>query len=390
MPTWARVVFFVTFIGVLFSGHVYLYRRLVRDVTQHRPFRIAAVVGMALLAVVTVLLMTVFRGRLSPGTAMLFPMWFGLVMYVLVALVVADMGLWLWRRWQRGPGQPAAAAAPVSAERRQFIARSVAVGSVVAGSGLGAFGFYRAWAEPRITEVPLKLPRLPKALDGFTIVHLSDVHIGPVLKERFFDHLIARANSCKPDLVALTGDLVDGTTAQLGSVVARMRNLQSKYGTHFVTGNHDYYSGADEWVAALQGFGVTVLRNRAVTIGDAGASFDLLGVDDWGARHIDGYDLDKAAANLKADRASVLLAHQPSNFDEVAKRGIGLQLSGHTHGGQTFPATGIAQLIWGERNAGLSNTGDSHLFVSRGCGFVGPAMRLGSPPEVVKITLIAG
>jgi uncharacterized protein len=115
-------------------------------------------------------------------------------------------------------------------------------------------------------------------------------------------------------------------------------------------------------------------------------------VDDWGARRYGegGYDLDAALAGRNPDRAAVLLAHQPTNFEVAAQRGIGLQLSGHTHGGQMFPATSIGYLIWGERNAGLSRLGDAHIYVSRGCGFVGPPMRIGAAPEIVKITLQAG
>jgi predicted MPP superfamily phosphohydrolase len=265
---------------------------------------------------------------------------------------------------------------------------------VIAGGGLASFGAFRAFSPPRITEVPLRLARLPKALEGFTLVQLSDVHIGPVLKRAFLMELVQRTNQLKPDLISITGDLVDGTPRYLGSAVEALTSLRSKYGTYFVTGNHDYYSGADEWVSVLQGFGIQTLRNRRVEIGDAGGSIDVIGVDDWGApglslgqRH---YDLGAAVAGRSIDRASILLAHQPSNFDAVAKEGIDLQLSGHTHGGQTFPATSIASLIWGDRNAGLSKTQDSYLFVSRGCGFVGPPIRLGSPPEIVKIVLTSG
>jgi predicted MPP superfamily phosphohydrolase len=140
----------------------------------------------------------------------------------------------------------------------------------------------------------------------------------------------------------------------------------------------------------LPGFGMTVLRNRHVTIGDAGGSFDLIGVDDWGSRWFaGGYDLEQATAGRDPDRASVLLAHQPNGIEGAAEKRIGLQLSGHTHGGQMFPGNLVGELIWGPRNAGLSKLGNTQLYTSRGCGFVGPPVRVGAPPEVVKVVLVA-
>jgi predicted MPP superfamily phosphohydrolase len=387
IPIYVRVLFGAFFLGLASMAHVYLYRRLVRDLTQKRAVRLTAVSAFGALAFTSLLGFSRLR-LIEPGVlTTTVPMWFALVIYVTLALLIADLGRWLVTQ------RPPKTAQPMSPERRLFLSRAVATTGVIAGSGLASWGAFRAFSPARITEVPLKLARLPKALDGFTLVQLSDVHIGPVLQRRFLDQLVDRANALRPDLVAITGDLVDGSPQSIGPAVEAVTRLRSRYGTWFVTGNHDYYSGADQWIAVLSGWGINVLRNRRVEIGDVGASFDLLGVDDWGGgpgiTHRD-YDLIGAVEGRDPDRASVLLAHQPSNFDAVAEQGLDLQLSGHTHGGQTFPATGIASLIWGERNAGLSKTEQSHLFVSRGCGFVGPPSRLGSPPEIVKLVLLSG
>ncbi|HEY0883343.1 MAG TPA: metallophosphoesterase, partial [Archangium sp.] len=315
-------------------------------------------------------------------TAVLLTGW-GVLLYTLMSLVVVEVGKWLARRRKK------ADAAPVDEERRVFLSRVAAGGALTVGSGIGAFGAWKAFNPPEISEVVVKLPGLPKALEGFSIVQLSDIHVGAIIQEKFLDQLVATANSAKPDLIAITGDLVDGPTGALGRYVARLRNLQSRFGTYFVSGNHDYYSGWEEWSHALEGMDFVVLRNRTVPIGDPGASFDLVGVDDYGARWApNGYDLNEATKGRDLTRASVLLAHQPSGLELAAAKKIGLQLSGHTHGGQLFPANLVGDVIWGNRNAGLSKLEDTYLYTSRGCGFVGPPMRVAAPPEVVKIVLV--
>jgi predicted MPP superfamily phosphohydrolase len=289
-------------------------------------------------------------------------------------------------------------AAPVKPDaqgmaRRVFLARAAGAGALAVAGGASAFGIFRAYYPPAVTEVPIRLRGLPRALDGFTIVQLSDVHTGVSVQEAWMGELADRCAALRPDLFVITGDLVDGPVSQLGGVVAHLQKVQAREGTWFVTGNHDYYAGADAWCTALHKMGVQVLRNRRVPIGGGpGApSFDLIGVDDYGQTlrgDGTGYDLDRAVEGRDPDRPAVLLAHRPNDFDRLASLGLGLQLSGHTHGGQTFPFTAVARLIW-PRCAGLFENGDARMYVSRGVGFVGPPLRAGSPPEIVRITLLA-
>ncbi|MEW5739628.1 MAG: metallophosphoesterase [Myxococcota bacterium] len=400
-----RIVFGVLMLGAFVSANVYLYRRLVRDVTDHPWIRKVAAGAMALSFLAVPLVRFAFRGSLPPATATtVVLLWWGVTIYTLLALIAAEVvrGVLALRTPPKvaaeassglpiGPTVEAPPKDDAELSRRKFIARATAAGALAVGGGFTAFGSYRAFTPPEVTEVPLRLPGLPRSLDGFTIVQLSDIHVGPVIQERFLDQLVSAANGARPDLVAITGDLVDGKPDQLGHFVARLKNLRSRYGTYFVSGNHDYYSGWEDWAPLLPGVGFTVLRNRFVTIGDAGGSFDLIGVDDYGSRWgSGGYDLDAATAGRDPERASVLLAHQPNGLELVSEKRIGLQLSGHTHGGQMFPGTLIGEVIWGSRNAGLSRHGATHLYTSRGCGFVGPPVRVGAPPEVVKIVLLAG
>ncbi len=386
-----RWLFAVLFLGVGVTSSVFLYRRLVRDVTETRALRVLGAVLLTSTIFGVFLARTLLRGsHYGRDLALAMTMGLGLLLYTLVALVLIEVGkagVSLATRRKNGKTEE-----PLSAERRKFLARAAAGSALVSGGGLASLAMFRAYEPPEENVVQVRLPGLPKSLEGFTIAQLSDLHIGPILQERFVNELVERTNELKPDLVAITGDLVDGRPSELGRYVARLANLRAGRGVYFVSGNHDYYSGWEAWAATLPSMGMQVLRNRWLTIGDAGGSFDLAGVEDYGSRFDDagGYDLEATLKGRDPSRPSVLLSHQPGGFDDAINLGVGLQLSGHTHGGQTFPATGIASLMWGARAHGLSREQGSQLFVSRGCGFVGPPMRLGSPPEIVKIVLLPG
>lgn len=377
-----RIAFGVLAIALAVSAHVYVYRRLVHAVTEKVWARVLAGLVILLFTAGGIVARIWLRGDPDAWTlAIAFPLWIGFFLYALMALVAVDLARALWKR-------RTTQTAPHSPERRRFLARAAAATAATAGGGLASYGVFRAYLPAEVTEVPIRLAGLPPSLEGFTIVQLTDIHVGAVLQRAFVDDLVARANSVRGDLVAITGDLVDGTPDQLGQYVARLRNLQSRHGTYFVTGNHDHYSGADAWVRALEGMGVNVLRNRFVQVGRGGDSFDLVGVDDWGGWGVSGYDLGAATAGRDPSRASVLLAHQPAGLHFASQANIGLQLSGHTHGGQMFPGNFVAQLIWGSHSAGLSKLNDTLLYTSRGCGFVGPPMRVAAAPEIVKVVLL--
>ncbi|RKH46703.1 metallophosphoesterase [Corallococcus interemptor] len=368
-------------------GHLYLFRRLVWNLTSRRGIRLVAALVLGFMTLVLIARRYLQRTLPeAPGDVveLVSYSWMGVALCLVLALAGLDLGravLALGRRLRPAPA--------VDVERRRFLSQATAGGALALGGGLAGYGSWRAFTAPEVTEVVIRIPKLPRSLDGFTIVQLTDLHVGPFIQRRFMDELVRRANALKPDLVAITGDLVDGTVPRLGGFVAALGNLHARHGSFFVTGNHDYSSGAEAWVAHLGSLGIPSLRNRHVRIGDAGGAFDLVGVDDWhGGRRLGqkGYDLDLALTGRDPERAAVLLAHQPANFKVAAEQGVDLQISGHTHGGQLFPMTALIGLSW-EHSAGHYRHADSHIYVSRGCGFWGPPMRLGSPPELVKLVL---
>jgi predicted MPP superfamily phosphohydrolase len=235
--------------------------------------------------------------------------------------------------------------------------------------------------------VEVRLRGWPRALDGFRIAQISDVHIGPILGRGFAEKLVARVNALAPDLIAVTGDLVDGGVAHLHGEVAPFAALRAPHGIYFVPGNHDFYSGVDGWLARVEQLGMRVLRNERVAIGGA-AGFDLAGVDDhrgdWRTGSTE--DVAQALAGRDPARAVVLLAHDPATFPAAQRAGVDLQISGHTHGGQIWPF-GVLVRLATPFVAGLHRRGASQIYVTTGAGFWGPPMRLFAPSEIAEIVL---
>ena len=371
------LVFLVVALSLVGGMHYYLWARLVRDLQLSQP------VARALTASIVVLGVTMpaalFTARLLPGAVIRPLVWVAFIWMGVGFLFVAFFGLADFARLVafviariRGPSDPDPA-------KRVFLARTVAagVGGVVAG--LSAVGIRSALHGVQIKELEVKLRGLPRELAGFRLVQISDVHVGPLLRKDWVAEVVERIRALSPDLVAITGDLVDGRVRELRDHVAPLAKIDARRGVYFVTGNHEYYSGVEEWYAHLPSLGVRPLRNERVEVAPG---LEVAGIED----PTGDPNLAAALAGRDPGRALVLLAHQPRQFPEAARHGVPLTLSGHTHGGQIWPFSWIVALAQ-PYLAGLHRRGDSQLYVSRGTGFWGPPMRVFAPAEITLLKL---
>jgi uncharacterized protein len=255
-----------------------------------------------------------------------------------------------------------------------------------------AIGFINARRRAKVVTVDVPIADLPATLDGLTIVQISDIHVGPTIKQRYVEAIVDEVNRLKPDLVAITGDIVDGSVDQLTDHTRPLSRLSARYGAYLVTGNHEYYSGADEWVAEFRRLGLKVLLNEHVVLEHNGTPFVVAGVTDYSTTHLDGTHRSNPAAAIENApdqiRVKVLLAHQPRTALAASVLGYTLQLSGHTHGGQFFPWNFFVRLQQ-PFTAGLARIDDLWIYTSRGTGYWGPPKRLGAPSEITRIRLVA-
>ena len=253
-------------------------------------------------------------------------------------------------------------------------------------------GFWNARRTARVVRVDVPVAALPAALEGFTVAQITDIHVGPTIKQHYLQAIVRKVNALEADMVAITGDLVDGKVHELTDHVAPLAQLRSRHGSFFVTGNHEYYSGAHAWMAELRRLGVRVLMNEHVVLQQNQAAVVLAGVADFHADRFDPShrsDPHAAIAGAPLDAGvRLLLAHQPRSAFEAAKAGFDLQLSGHTHGGQFWPWNLFVPLQQ-PFTAGLRKLQDLWVYTSRGTGYWGPPKRFGAPSEITLLRLVA-
>ncbi|USG62025.1 metallophosphoesterase [Sneathiella marina] len=250
-------------------------------------------------------------------------------------------------------------------------------------------GFLNARRIAKVVNVDIPLDNLPLALEGFTIAQITDIHVGPTIKGQYVQGVVNRVNALNPDIIAITGDVVDGRVDQLAKDTAPLGKLDARYGVYLVTGNHEYYSGAEEWIDEFRRIGLQVLMNEHEVIRHNNTDIIVAGVNDYSAGKVipaHKSDPDAAISGSPSDPPKILLAHQPRSADAAAKAGFDLQLSGHTHGGQFWPWNHFVRLQQ-PFTAGLRRLGHLWVYTSRGTGYWGPPKRFGAPSEITLIKL---
>ncbi|PJZ44845.1 metallophosphoesterase [Leptospira brenneri] len=266
---------------------------------------------------------------------------------------------------------------------------SLAFSTIVVATALSSLGFFNAHVRLQYKRVKIPVEHLHPDLDQFKIVQISDVHIGPTIKTKFLNRVVKKINLQNPDVVVITGDLVDGPAATLKHHLQPLRDIQSKYGTFYVTGNHEYYSGVLSWLPEIEKLGIKILLNGNQMLSVGNAKLLMAGVTDLTAGSmIKSHQTDPKRAMEGGENSDykILLAHQPNSIYEANEVGFDLQISGHTHGGQFFPGNILIYLAQ-KFVSGLHRYKNIQIYVSRGTGYWGPPFRLGAPSEVSVLEL---
>ena len=320
----------------------------------------------------------------------------GFFSFLFTLLVIRDMSLKLItiakkalsfalsiKRNEAGPDNPSVP------ERRGFLLHTTNLGILGVSGALTGYGFGNTRYLPRVANVSVTIRGLPDDLEGFRFVQITDLHISPTLKRSYIQSIVDKVNHLRPDAIVLTGDLADGPVTSFRNDAGPLKDLSAAYGSFFVTGNHEYYMGAEAWVAEMDRLGLSVLLNEHQIIHHGTADLLVAGITDYNAGlfindHVS--DPNKALSGAPESIVKVLLAHQPRSIFDAAEAGFDLQISGHTHGGQFYPW----QLFVGLQQpylAGLYRHDKTWVYVSRGTGYWGPPIRLGAPSEITVITL---
>jgi predicted MPP superfamily phosphohydrolase len=374
--------------------HTYVGWRLLGDILSISPA--AAVATGVLLTCSTVLIPLALLGmrQRHPSPWLERLQWMGLLCMgwyssMLVFTLVRDVGLLLIQFAELGIGPSLNLAA-----LRTTTGLAVPVLALLAS----ALGFWNARRTATVVKVDVPVQDLPTALHGFTVAQISDIHVGPTIKQPYLQRIVDKINQQDAHMVAITGDLVDGSVHDLAHHIAPLGQLRSTHGSYFVTGNHEYYSGADGWIQAIRALGVRVLMNEHHVVHHTGkqaeqpsAPLVIAGVTDFTAHHFDEShksDAHKAMAGAPHDSAfKLLLAHQPRSAAQAAAAGFDLQLSGHTHGGQFWPWNHFVRLQQ-PFTAGLHKLHTLWIYTSRGTGYWGPPKRFGAPSEITLLRLV--
>ena len=386
MPRWLGAVIFFSVVLVLWTGlHFWVYFRVAGALGLDSRARLVLKLSFAVLAVLYPAWRLADRwlGH-TAGLVILWPanVWMGLMAIGMACLVAFDL-------WVSLPVWVLKHSGVLSAGTAASIGRWGLGLVVTAAVSLSALAMTRALAGPEVSDIEVRMPGLPRSMDGFRLVALSDIHAGELVQPERVQRIAAMAAALQPDLVVLVGDLSDQSPEAEPEAIGPLAAIPAKYGVVAVTGNHEFYRGGERAVRALEAMGVPVLRQGFRVVADG---LVIAGVDDPSFLPDGRSDAPAAVEAALKGRPeglpTILLSHQPLGVDEAARGGVGLMISGHTHGGQIPPFQILTGLAYGYLS-GAYEVDKMTLYVNRGAGFWGPPMRLFADPEILRVTLRA-
>ncbi|MBI5536903.1 MAG: metallophosphoesterase [Deltaproteobacteria bacterium] len=385
MPRWLAALFFLSTALVVWGGlNLYVYFRVANGFDLGSKARLALKIGFVVLALAYLagrLLESFVGDKIAAPLLWSGAVWMGVFSITLSMLVIFDV-------WVTLPVWVLKRSAVLTPAHGTAIARWGLAAVLALSAGLSAWGARTALAGPKLTDLKLPVAGLPASLEGFTIIAASDIHIGDVVTHGYLDRMVHQIDDLHPDLVVLVGDLSDERNGGDGTAFRRMAGIRARHGVIGVTGNHEYYSGAEKQVGAIEAAGIPVLRQSHRVVADA---LVVAGIDDpafLGGRAQAAASMDEALKGRPQGLPVVLLAHQPIAVHHAAELGVSLMLCGHTHGGQLPPFQLLSGLAYPFLK-GLYEVGAMRVYVSNGAGFWGPPIRVFADPEIVRVTLTA-
>lgn len=385
---WFAIVTLVPLLGIFYIG-----RRIIKPMQWSASRKRLGWSILVLFFLLPLLSMTLFRT--SGETNYLFS-WItftglGFLSFVFTILFFRDISLLVLRIGRKIASSLTPKISTLDSSRREFLVQSSNIGILIAAGAATSYGIYEARKTPGIVPLEIPIAHLPKAFHNFTIVQISDIHAGLTVEKNWIEKVVEEVQKQSPDLIAFTGDMADGTVSALQNDVAPFNDLHAPLGKFFVTGNHEYYSGAPQWIAHAGKLGFDVLMNEHRTLEKNGERIILAGVTDYTAGQFfkdQTSDPHKAIESAPNDATKILLAHQPRTLYQTEDINFDLVLNGHTHGGQFFPWNILA--TFGQPFIkGLHQWNKSLVYVSKGTGYWGPPVRLGARSEITVLTLKA-
>lgn len=383
------LIFFTVVIAIVSAMHYYVWARIVRDTALSPPLKDSGtylMIALGILFPISLILSRSFSSQFSYIILWCTYLWLGMIMLFVFFFLFSDLLKLLIHifSWLSSSGN-----STMNPERRVFLSRTMAgsgLAMVFAATGRGVQQYFQTAV---VKQVPLTFNHLPDVFKGYKIVQISDLHLGQMMTRATLAGIVDQVNQLKPDLVLITGDLVDGSIKHLHGSVAPLKHLEARKGVYFVTGNHEYYSGVQYWLPHIESLGIKVLNNETVKIKEQDAFFYLSGVPDKESKNFGqkfAADFQKTFTGLKEDSIKILMAHQPIDVKKASQYHVDLVLSGHTHGGQIWPFNYLVYLQQPYLK-GLYRYKNTQLYVNQGTGSWGPPMRLGSVNEITEIIL---